>query len=113
MLILDLASTNNEQYTRTDSYFGQPFIYNNLINFGGNYVLYDKVKTINTGVFEARQLPNSTMVGTGFTPEGLGNTYIGTEFLRNRLHSLLNCMFDAVSTKKTLCHTAAGLTIAI
>ena len=81
MLILDLESPNREQYTRTNSYFGQPFVYNTLFNFGGNYILYDKVATMNTGVFEARNLTNSTMVGTGFAPEGLGNTYIGTEFL--------------------------------
>ena len=81
MLILDLESPNREQYTRTNSYFGQPFVYNTLFNFGGNYILYDKVATMNTGVFEARNMTNSTMAGTGFAPEGLGNTYIGTEFL--------------------------------
>jgi len=36
MLILDLYSTHEEQYTRTKSYFGQPFIFNDLSNFGGN-----------------------------------------------------------------------------
>ena len=81
MLILDLESPVREQYTRTNSYFGQPFVYNTLFNFGGNYILYDKVATMNTGVFDARNMTNSSMVGTGFAPEGLGNTYIGTEFL--------------------------------
>ncbi len=81
MIVLDLASNTNEQFTRTNSYFGQPFIYNTLFNFGGNFVLYDKVSTMNSKVFEARSMTNSTMIGTGYTPEGLGNTYIGSEFL--------------------------------
>ncbi len=81
MIILDLASNAAEQYTRTNSYFGQPWIYNTLYNFGGTFVLYDKVSTMNSRVFEARQMANSSMIGTGYTPEGLANAYIGSEFL--------------------------------
>ena len=35
MLVLDLDSANREQYTRTSSYHGQPFIFNMLHTFGG------------------------------------------------------------------------------
>ena len=35
MLVLDLDSANREQYTRTSSYYGQPFIFNMLHTFGG------------------------------------------------------------------------------
>ncbi len=81
MIILDLDSANGPQYFRTHSYFGQPFIYNDLFNFGGSYILYDKVASINKGVIAARKMPNSTMIGTGMTPEGLANDYIGADLM--------------------------------
>ena len=78
MIILDLYSTHEEQFTRTNSYFGQPFIFNDLSNFGGAPGLFGHIETVNKGPARAR-LPingkNSTMVGTGYTMEGLALTY--------------------------------------
>jgi len=77
-MILDLYSTHEEQYTRTNSYFGQPFIFNDLSNFGGNPGFFGHIENVNKGPSKAR-LPvngkNSTMVGTGYTMEGLDLTY--------------------------------------
>ena len=78
MIILDLYSTHEEQYTRTSSYFGQPFIFNDLSNFGGRPGLFGHVETVNKGPALARlpiQGRNSTMIGTGYTQEGLDLTY--------------------------------------
>ena len=56
MVVLDLDSTHDEHYTRLDSYFGQPFIFNDLNNFGGNLGLFGRLPQINTGIFKARSL---------------------------------------------------------
>ena len=84
MLILDLYSTHSEQYTRTESYFGQPFIFNDLSNFGGNPGLFGHIEGVNKGPAHAR-MPiagkNSTMVGTGYTMEGLDLTYITVDLV--------------------------------
>ena len=64
MIILDLDSTHNEQYTRTKSYYHlQPFIFNDLSNFGGGLGLFGRFDNINRRPFEARNMQNSTMIG--------------------------------------------------
>ena len=47
MLILDLMSETNAQYIRTKSYFGQPFIWCMLHNFGGTSELFGAIDNIN------------------------------------------------------------------
>ncbi|XP_072417238.1 alpha-N-acetylglucosaminidase [Chiloscyllium punctatum] len=71
MIILDLFADSNPVYTFTESFYGQPFIWCMLHNFGGNIGMYGTIDTINKGPFEALSSPNSTMVGTGITPEGI------------------------------------------
>ena len=63
MLLLDLDSTDREQYTRTKSYMGQPFIFNMIHTFGGQMALFGRNHRINTRPFQARQMNNSTLVG--------------------------------------------------
>ena len=81
MVILDLDSTNHEMYTKTESYFGQPFIFNSLFNFGGNILMYGRLQVINDRVHEARKMANSTMIGIGFTPEGLADNYVNVDLM--------------------------------
>ena len=65
MIILDLDSTHREQYTRTESYYHlQPFIFNDLSNFGGGLGLFGRFDNINRRPFQARHMQNSTMIGT-------------------------------------------------
>uniref|UniRef100_UPI00398F5DB5 alpha-N-acetylglucosaminidase n=1 Tax=Pristiophorus japonicus TaxID=55135 RepID=UPI00398F5DB5 len=71
MIILDLFADSRPAYSFTKSFYGQPFIWCMLHNFGGNTGMYGTVETINKGPFEARYFPNSTMVGTGVAPEGI------------------------------------------
>ena len=63
MILLDLDSTYGEQYSRTRSYFGQPFIFNDLNNFGGSIGLFGRFDNINQRPFEARHMVNSTLIG--------------------------------------------------
>jgi alpha-N-acetylglucosaminidase len=64
MIVLDLDSTNAEQFTRTKSFFGQPFIFNDLNNYGGNVGLFGRIGNINSRVFEARNMTNSSMASS-------------------------------------------------
>ena len=81
MLVLDLDSTDREQYTRTHSYYGQPFIFNMIHTFGGQLAMFGRKDNVNTRPVQARAMPNSSMVGTGFTPEGIHNSYVMYDLL--------------------------------
>ncbi|XP_015267909.1 PREDICTED: alpha-N-acetylglucosaminidase [Gekko japonicus] len=71
MVVLDLFAESKPVYPWTDSFYGQPFIWCMLHNFGGNHGLFGTVESVNQGPFAARRFPNSTMVGVGLTPEGI------------------------------------------
>lgn len=84
MLVLDLFSEASEEYTPTHSYYGQPFIWCMLHNFGGNTGFYGRIQTINEEPAAALAYPNSTMVGTGLTPEGINQNYFIYELMIER-----------------------------
>uniref|UniRef100_A0A8C4WWI4 Alpha-N-acetylglucosaminidase n=1 Tax=Eptatretus burgeri TaxID=7764 RepID=A0A8C4WWI4_EPTBU len=71
MLLLDLFAEARPVYPSTASFYGQPFIWCMLHNFGGNLGLQGAVEGVNLGPYLARTYTNSTMVGTGLTPEGI------------------------------------------
>jgi len=83
MLILDLQSDLTPFYEDYDSYYGQPFIWCTLHNFGGQLGLYGHLDKVNKGIVRGRTFPNSTMVGIGITPEGIDQNYIMYEFTLN------------------------------
>ncbi|CAK8689619.1 alpha-N-acetylglucosaminidase-like [Clavelina lepadiformis] len=76
MLILDLFSEAFPQYPRTYDYYGQPFIWCMLHDFGGNLGFYGKIEIVNQSPYATLHANNSTMVGTGITPEGINQNYI-------------------------------------
>lgn len=47
-----------------------------LHNFGGNHGLFGALEDVNRGPQAARLFPNSTMVGTGIAPEGIGQNEV-------------------------------------
>ncbi|XP_055006392.1 alpha-N-acetylglucosaminidase [Boleophthalmus pectinirostris] len=71
MIVLDLFAETEPIFSYTQSFYGQPFIWCMLHNFGGNSGFFGTVESINSGPFKAMNFPNSTMVGTGMTPEGI------------------------------------------
>ncbi|KAF2113315.1 putative alpha-N-acetylglucosaminidase [Lophiotrema nucula] len=81
MLILDLFSESQPQWQRTDSYYGKPWIWNELHDYGGNQGLYGQVDNVTINAIEA--LNNSSdLVGFGLTPEGQeGNEIVYTLLL--------------------------------
>jgi alpha-N-acetylglucosaminidase len=69
MLVLDLFSESEPQWQRTDSYYGKPWIWNELHNYGGNMGLYGQVDNVTINPIEALS-NSSSLVGFGLTPEG-------------------------------------------
>lgn len=76
LLVLDLFAESNPVYTQTASFQGQPFIWCMLHNFGGNHGLFGALEAVNRGPAAARIFPNSSMVGTGMAPEGIGQNEV-------------------------------------
>ncbi|KIX07236.1 uncharacterized protein Z518_01889 [Rhinocladiella mackenziei CBS 650.93] len=68
MLILDLFSETYPQWQRLNSYYGKPWIWCQLHDFGGNHGLYGQVMNVTINAVEA--LNNSpSLVGFGLTME--------------------------------------------
>ncbi|XP_069126056.1 alpha-N-acetylglucosaminidase-like [Argopecten irradians] len=85
MMILDLYSEIAPIFTRTQSYYGQPFIWCMLHNFGGTSEMYGAFLNINNGPFDGRAFPDSTMVGLGITPEGIYQNEVIYEFFAENI----------------------------
>ncbi|PIK59728.1 putative alpha-N-acetylglucosaminidase isoform X2 [Apostichopus japonicus] len=84
MIVLDLAAETVPIYVSPKSFYGQPFIWCMLHNFGGNHGLYGRMDAVNKGPFEAMLFEGSTMVGMGTTPEGIEQN----DFIYNFFNSL-------------------------
>ncbi|KAG7226555.1 hypothetical protein INR49_003712 [Caranx melampygus] len=81
MIVLDLFAETEPIYSDTESFYGQPFIWCMLNNFGGNSGFFGTVESINMGPFKALNFPNSTMVGIGMTPEGIEQNPVTYELM--------------------------------
>ncbi|MCX2575095.1 alpha-N-acetylglucosaminidase [Pedobacter sandarakinus] len=72
MIILDLWSERHPLWKKTDAYYGKPWIWNMLSNFGGNISMQGKMKTVAEEPARVRSDPQSgKMMGIGLTPEGI------------------------------------------
>lgn len=81
MIVLDLSSEVAPQFRRLDSYYGQPFIWCMLHDYGGVLTMYGVLDVINEGPSEGRSFANSTMLGIGLTMEGINQNYVVYEFM--------------------------------
>lgn len=70
MLILDLFSESQPQWQRTNSYYGKPWIWCQLHDYGGNMGLYGQVENVTINPIEALNNETTDMVGMGLTMEG-------------------------------------------
>lgn len=48
MIILDLMSETSPLFSKFESYYGQPFIWCMLHNFGGTVAMYGAIENINS-----------------------------------------------------------------
>lgn len=81
MIILDLQSETQPMYVLLSSYFGKPFIWCMLHNFGGTLGMHGSLSVLNTRILEARSMKKSSMIGTGLTPEGINQNYVVYDFM--------------------------------
>ncbi|CAE7860256.1 NAGLU [Symbiodinium sp. KB8] len=78
MIILDLATPANPIWSKTSSYYGKPFVFNTLQNFGGQQGVTGNLPKIGDGFKKA--LAESSMTGVGITMEGMWTNYITYDF---------------------------------
>ena len=71
MIILDLNSEVSPLWPKTNFFFGKPFVWCLLHNYGGTRAIYGNLTTIGTAPLEALNANGSTMVGVGMTPEAI------------------------------------------
>ena len=72
MLLLDLATEIEPVWKRTDAFYGKPWIWNMLNNFGGNVNLFGRMEGVASGPALALNDPNSkNLQGIGLTMEAI------------------------------------------
>ncbi len=81
MIILDLSAEQVPIWSKTQSFFGKPFIWCMLHNYGGTRGLYGNLTAIALEPIIARRTPNITMVGVGMTPEAIEHNPIMYDFM--------------------------------
>jgi|GEM_PF-36919 len=72
MILLDLYSESHPVWNRTEAYYGKPWIWNMLHNFGGNISLWGRMSHAAEDPSKALHDPAAgRMTGIGLTPEGI------------------------------------------
>lgn len=72
MILLDLATEIEPVWKRTDAFYGKPWIWNMLHNFGGNTNLFGRMDAVAKNPSKALNDPKSgKMAGIGLTMEGI------------------------------------------
>jgi len=72
MIVLDLATEIEPVWKRTEAFYGKPWIWNMLNNFGGNTNLFGRIETVAAEPAKALNDPKSgKMKGIGLTMEAI------------------------------------------
>ncbi|KAK4285477.1 hypothetical protein QN277_002171 [Acacia crassicarpa] len=71
MIVLDLFADVKPIWKSSFQFYGTPYIWCLLHNFGGNIEMYGILDSISSGPIDARVSENSTMVGVGMCMEGI------------------------------------------
>lgn len=87
MSLLDYYCENVELWKTTDGFYGQPYIWCYLGNFGGNTTLMGNVKESGRRLDNALTNGQRNMLGAGSTLEGLDVIQFPYEYLYNKLWS--------------------------
>ena len=79
-LVLDLESMGKAQYSRLDSYWGKPYIFSLLHDFGGRDGMGGALDLANTKP-HAADVQNTSVSGFGLTMEGTRQNYVIYELM--------------------------------
>ncbi|XP_050210312.1 alpha-N-acetylglucosaminidase isoform X2 [Mercurialis annua] len=81
MIVLDLFADVKPIWRSSSQFYGTPYVWCMLHNFGGNIEMYGILDAISTGPVEARVSKNSTMVGVGMCMEGIEHNPVVYELM--------------------------------
>jgi alpha-N-acetylglucosaminidase len=82
MILLDLAAEIEPVWKRTNAFYGKPWIWNMVHNFGGNISMFGRLEGVAGGPAEALNDKSSGhMVGIGLTMEGIEQNPVMYELL--------------------------------
>ncbi|KAF8728724.1 hypothetical protein HU200_018000 [Digitaria exilis] len=71
MIVLDLFADVKPIWKMSSQFYGVPYIWCLLHNFGGNIEMYGILDSVASGPIDARTSYNSTMIGVGMCMEGI------------------------------------------
>ncbi|XP_042443918.1 alpha-N-acetylglucosaminidase-like [Zingiber officinale] len=81
MIVLDLFAEVKPIWIQSSQFYGVPYVWCMLHNFGGNLEMYGVLDTISSGPNDARLSENSTMVGVGMCMEGIEHNPVVYELM--------------------------------
>ena len=84
MILQDYFCENTELWPRTESYYGQPFIWCYLGDFGGRTILCAPLKRISDRLSYAFQKGGKNFMGIGVTLEGFDVNQFAYEFVMDK-----------------------------
>lgn len=109
MLILDLATEIEPVWKRTNAFYGKPWIWNMLNNFGANTNLFGRMDDVAIEPSKALRDPNSgRMKGIGLTMEGIEQNPVLYELLTD--NTWRNTPIDVKSWLSRYVHNRYGKT---
>lgn len=98
MILLDYFCDNTEVWKRTESFFGQPYIWSYLGNFGGNTTLHGNLKDVDEKIENTYLNGGKNFWGLGATLEGFGNNPVMYEFVLDKAWTKGSSMKPFVET---------------
>ncbi|CAM8970707.1 unnamed protein product [Rhodiola kirilowii] len=81
MIVLDLFADAKPIWNTSSQFYGTPYIWCMLHNFGGNIEMYGIIDSVASGPVDARVSENSTMVGVGMCMEGINQNPVVYELM--------------------------------
>ncbi|KAL2461225.1 alpha-N-acetylglucosaminidase family/NAGLU family [Abeliophyllum distichum] len=81
MIVLDLFADVKPIWKSSSQFYGTPYIWCMLHNFGGNIEMYGILDAVASGPIDARISKNSTMIGVGMCMEGIEQNPIVYELM--------------------------------
>ncbi|KAH8900379.1 putative alpha-N-acetylglucosaminidase [Thozetella sp. PMI_491] len=112
MLILDLFSESQPQWQRTSSFYGKPWIWCELHDYGANMGLYGQIMNVTIDAIAAVDNSSNSVVGFGLSMEGLEGNEIMYDLLLSQAWNkdpidTATYFYDWVTTR----YGASGLTL--
>jgi alpha-N-acetylglucosaminidase len=86
MLLLDLAAEIEPVWKRTEAFYGKPWIWNMLHNFGGNISMFGRMDKVAAGPAQAlHDTSSGRMKGIGLTMEGIEQNPVLYELMTHHI----------------------------